>query len=236
MSCGFLFPSQSEVASLYGVAVADEEPSAHGHEVLIFLIEDILDDDDALALHDAAEGDDAGDGGEDGRGLGLARLEELADARQAARDVHGLGALLERLGQGASRLDELAVLDVEVGAAGQEVGHGLVARLVGDDYARLLGVALGGELRDLLLDVARLLVDLLLEGGSGDDVLVADVAVVLGDDRVGEGVEGGQRAVGRDDVARVHDDLGAVAHVDLLVLRDEEDRPAPVLESGITLA
>src|SRR5208283_3396467 len=134
--------------------------------------------------------------------------------------------------QSASRLHQLAVLGVEVGAARQEVGHDLVARLVGDDYARLLRVSLGREFGDLLLDVARLLVYLLLEGGAGDDVLVADVAVVLGDYRVGERVESGQGAVRRHYVAGVHDHLGAVAHVDLLVLGYQEDSAGDYLGIG----
>jgi hypothetical protein len=99
----------------------------------------------------------------------------------------------------------LAVLDVEVGAARQEVLEDFVARFVGDDDARLLGIPLGAELGDLLLDVAGILVDLFLKGGAGDDILIAHIAVVLGDDGVGEGVEGGYGAVGGHHVAHLYD-------------------------------
>ncbi len=223
MSCGFLLPSQSRSPASTVSPSRTRSLRPIGTRCLYSLLKMSLTTTTRLPFTMPRKATMPRDRRQDGRGLGLARLEELADARQAARDVHGLGALLERLGQSAARLHQLAVLDVEVGAAREEVGHDLVARLVGDDYARLLGVALGRELGDLLLDVARFLVDLLLQGGTGDDVLVADIAVVLGDDRVGEGIESGERAVGRDDVAGLHDDLGAVAHVDLLVLRDEED-------------
>ena len=103
MSCGFLLPSQSMSPASTMSPSRTSSLRPIGHEVLEFLAEDVADDDDALALDDALERHRAGDHGEDGRGLGLAGLEELADARQAARDVHGLGAFLEHLGQGAVR-------------------------------------------------------------------------------------------------------------------------------------
>src|SRR5262249_52992314 len=72
------------------------------------------DDDLPLSLHDAAVLDDAVDLRDDGGLPRLARLEQLHHARQAARDVLGLGRLARDLGEHVAGRDVLAILDHQV--------------------------------------------------------------------------------------------------------------------------
>jgi hypothetical protein len=105
----------------------DREVLALGDQVLR-RIADLGDDDDlALALGVLAEVHRAVDLGDDGVVLRLAGLEELGDAGQTAGDVLGLRGLARDLGDHVAGLDEVAVVDEDVGAHRQEV-LGLVVR------------------------------------------------------------------------------------------------------------
>src|SRR3712207_4137725 len=93
----------------YAVALLHVDVRA-ARDVVLALLAVVADDDEAaLALRDGAELDGAVNLAHD-RGLaGLARLEELDDARQAARDVLGLGRLARDLGDHVAGRDLVAV-------------------------------------------------------------------------------------------------------------------------------
>ena len=78
-----------------------------------------------------------------------------------------LALSLSILARVLSGLDLVAVVDVEVGAAGQVVGADLVAVLVGDDHARLLGVssAVNSVIFFSMLPVSSLISSLRVEPG-----------------------------------------------------------------------
>src|SRR4029079_10872396 len=79
------------------------------------------DDDLALALGVLAEGDLAVDLRDDRVVLRLACLEELGDARETTGDVLGLRAFARDLRDDVARLEQVAVLDDDVGADREEV-------------------------------------------------------------------------------------------------------------------
>src|SRR5688500_18960056 len=96
------------------------------------------DDDLALSLHDAAVLHEPVDLRDD-RGLArLARLEELDDARQTARDVLGLRGFARDLGEHLAGRDRIAVFDHQVGMRRHVVLARQLARLVADLDRRLL--------------------------------------------------------------------------------------------------
>ena len=64
---------------------------------------------------------------DDGELLGLARLEQLRDARQTAGDVLGLGGLARNLRDDVAWLDRRALGHVDIGADRQEVTRDVVA-------------------------------------------------------------------------------------------------------------
>src|SRR5690625_3005913 len=83
-------PLAEAVAGADHVALMDAQVLADGDLVGALVALGRGDDDLALASPDVAETDRSVDLGDDGRVLGPPRLEELGDARQAARDVSGL--------------------------------------------------------------------------------------------------------------------------------------------------
>ena len=150
-------------------------------EVFLFRAGDgVLEDELALAAHAAADLDDAVDLGDLARVLRTAGLEEFRHARQAARDVLGLGDLARGLGQQRAGLDLLAFVHDDV-RAGRD-------RVAGDDCVLL------AEQDDLRMQVflvlddhrahdARRLVDLALHGDARDHVAEVHLARLLREDR-----------------------------------------------------
>ena len=231
MSCGLLGPSIS------GSPARTRSPSCtftwtpRGSEVLAGLAALLRHDQDlAQALHDAAVLDQAVDLADDGGLARLARLEQLDDARQTARDVLGLGRLARDLGQHVAGRDRLAVVHHQVGVRRHVVlarhGPALAADL---DRGLLLLV---GRVDDDEAREARDLVHLLVHRHALDDVLEADLAGLLGEDREGVGVPLDERLALLDLLVLLHlharavDDLVALAVAALGVLHDE--RPGPV--------
>ena len=140
----------------------------------------LLDDDRPLAAPLLVEELDAAvDLGDDRRLLGPPGLEELGDARQAAGDVLRAADLARGLGQQGAGGDHLAVADLDAGPLGDVVVVEDLALGVLDDDLRVQ-VAL--VLDDRPPDVARG-VDLDLHRLALDDVLEADLAADLGEDR-----------------------------------------------------
>src|SRR5690606_5530689 len=126
-------------------------------------------DDLALAALDLAEADAAVDLGDNSRVLRLARLEQLGDARQTARDVAGLVDLAADLGQRGAGLDLFAVADRELGTDGDdELAELLLPLRIPDlDHRVQLLVAV---LDDHELTAARRLIELLAHRLILDDV------------------------------------------------------------------
>ena len=111
------------VACLDAVAGVDEQLPALRH-VVVVLESGVADDDEIVILPLAllrAELDEAVDLGHDGRILRLARLEDLGDARQTARDVLRAGDLARLAREQRARRDLLALLHFDAGLAGQVV-------------------------------------------------------------------------------------------------------------------
>src|SRR6185503_19200628 len=96
--------SGSRLAGAHPIALADAEVLALRDQVLLGLADFRRDHHLALALGVLAERHDAVDLGDDRVLLRLARLEQLGDARKAARDVLGLGGLARDLGDDVARL------------------------------------------------------------------------------------------------------------------------------------
>ena len=103
-------PADERVAGLHVVAGMDLELLVLRDVVLLLHAALVADDDGHLsAALVAAELDGAGDLGQDGRVLGLARLEDFGDARQAAGDVHRAGRFARLAGEHVAGLDLLPV-------------------------------------------------------------------------------------------------------------------------------
>ena len=151
------------------------------HEVLAIEAALALDDDRALAAALLAEVDGAVDLGEHRRVLRTSRLEQLGHARQTARDVLGALDLARRLREQFAGRDLFAVLDEQVGLLRHLDDGQTVLVLVDDDEVRVQ-VALVLD-HHLALDL-RLGVALGAERLALEDVLVADRARDLGEDRV----------------------------------------------------
>ena len=158
----------------------DAEVLAVGHEVLALDAALVADDDRPLAAPLLVEQLDAAvDLGDDRRLLGPPGLEELGDARQAAGDVLGAAHLARGLGQQRAGRDHLAVVDLDAGPLGDVlVVEGLALGVLDDD----LRVQVALVLDDRAADVARG-VDLDLHRLALDDVVEADLAADLGEDR-----------------------------------------------------
>src|SRR5262249_3764767 len=142
------------VARAHLVALVDAQVLALRHGVL-GLLDDLalrperLDDDRALAALLLAELDEAVDLGDDRGILGLARLEELRDARQTAGDVLRAADLARRLREHVASLDALAVLDLDVRALGDRVEReGLAVRVLEDELRVQVALVLDDQLAD----------------------------------------------------------------------------------------
>src|SRR6185503_3853351 len=89
-------PVHERLTRLHEVALVDADVLALGDQVLAGLADLRRDDDLPLALRVLAERDDTVDLGHDRELLRLARLEELGDPWQTARDVLRLRRLASR--------------------------------------------------------------------------------------------------------------------------------------------
>src|SRR5690606_28640641 len=184
------------------------------------------EDQALLALGVATEAHGAGDFGQDGRLLRLARFEQVGHARQTAGDVAGLGRLLRDTGNDVADIHFGIVGDADDGARRQgvlrgDVGAGqveVVAVLVHQPDHRpqiAVGATLLGRLAVLahhgpamLAAAARLrighhhagqaghLVDVAGHGDAVDEVVELQPALHLGDDRVGVRIPGGDHLPG----------------------------------------
>src|SRR5207247_123110 len=140
----------------------------------------VLDIDGHLAAPlVAAQLDGAGDLGQDGRVLGLARLEDFGDARQAAGDVHRARRFARLARQQVTGLDLLAVLDFDTRLGGQivEIEDLAVGAFDGDAGVALALVLDDDELG--LTDDGALALFLESSGFAFLNVLVTDRARLL---------------------------------------------------------
>ena len=115
------------LAGLDLVALAHGQVLALGDEVLLGVALVRRDEHLALALGVLAEADHAVDLGDDRVLLGLARLEELGDARQTAGDVLGLGGLARDTRDDVAGLDAVALRHRDGRADRQEVPRVVLA-------------------------------------------------------------------------------------------------------------
>src|SRR5690606_305388 len=163
------------------------------HAVRIGLGRDL---DTALVLVVATEFDAAVHLGDDRAVLGTTGFEQLGHPRQTAGDVAGLGAFGRDAGDDLARLDLVAVGHGQNRADRQQVaGVGTRGQLGvgvagGDAHGRtqVRTARAGAPVGDDALGDARGLVGLFLDGQAVDQVLEADDAAHLGQDRGGVGV------------------------------------------------
>ena len=208
MSCGNERAADERVAGLDVVAGVDLEFLVLRDVVLVFHAGFGADDDGHLAAAlVGAELDGAGDFRQDGRVLGLAGLEDFGDAGQTAGDVHRAGGFARLAGEHVAGLDLLAVVDFDTRLGGQVVEVEDLAVVAFDGDAR---VAFALVLDDDELGFAAAALSLFFDadGFAFFDVLVADDAGLLGQDR-------------RD--VRVPDDE-LLARLDLLAVGDQDGR------------
>src|SRR6266581_696319 len=163
------------------VALEDNDVLANGNEVFFLqrgLL--VLDDNAAFAAHARSEINDAVDLGYFRSVFGPARLEQFGHAREAAGDVFGLGGFARGFGHERSGDDFVAFGDHDVGAGGDGIIGDRLALVVGDDD-------LGVQILLVFDDDHGLLgggfIDFLLHGHPFDDVVEADFAGLLGEDR-----------------------------------------------------
>ena len=172
-----------------------------------------LDDDGAFALAVFAEADAAGDLGHDGRVARPACLEDFGDARQTAGDVLRAADFARRLGEQRCRPTTAGRLaDFQVGLFRDVVDFEALAPLVLDD--------------DLRVQIALVLHDDPAFGAGGvaflaerfafDDVLEADPAAALGEDRDAVRVPFAQRCARLDRLAVLDEQHGAVGNREFL--------------------
>src|SRR4030095_12752129 len=208
-------PVHQRLPGAHAVALVHADVLAARDQVLLGLGVVGPDHDLPHALDEAAHLDPAVDLGDDGLLLGLARLEQLRDPRQTARDVLGLGRLTRDLGDDVGGEDLGAVRHVEVRAHRQGVpvpiarlrGPRALAGRADDDAGLQLAL---GVLDDDLAREAGDLVELLAHRHALDDVLVLDPPGELGQDRVGERVPLDEHGPRPDALLGLHLDLGAV--------------------------
>lgn len=117
-----------QVAALDEVAVGHGDVLALGHQVFLGFAHFRRDDELALALGFAREGNGARDFGNHGHILGLADFEQLGDSRKTTHDVAGLGGFTRLTGDDVAREHLLAVLDHDDRADGEAVDRGELAR------------------------------------------------------------------------------------------------------------
>ena len=176
-----------------------------------------------LVLVVAAELHRAGDLGDDRVILRTTRLEQFGDARQTAGDVAGLRRFHRDTRDDVAGLDRAARIDrddrfdrqrVAGVAAALQLGDLAVAVL--DDDRRLQGrrALVEAPVDDHALGDAGRLVDRLRHRRAFDEILEADDAVDLGQDRPGVGIPFGDALAALDLVALV--DLQARAVLDAM--------------------
>ena len=197
-------------------------------------------DDAALRLVVLAELDPAVAFGDNGVVLGLARLEQFGDARQATGDVTGLGELARDPRQHVAGMYAAAVLDAEdrvhrhevagLDAVGQH--HDLSLLIAKRDTRPQIG-ALGllFPVDDDPVGDARRLVDHLAVGDALDHVDVIGDSFAFGDDRQGVGIPLGHLLALLDHIAFIDQKLGAVRHAVARL-----DAPALVLQHDLAVA
>src|SRR6266705_835866 len=203
------------LAGLHAIALVNADVLAARDQVLLGLAVVGADHDLPHALHEAAHLDTPVDLGDDGLLLGLARLEQLRDARQTAGDVLGLGRLARDLGDDVGGVDLGAVRHAQVRAHRKRVPvtldglHGRLALAGRADDDAGLQLALRVFDDDLARE-ARDIVEFLPYRHALEDVLVLDPAGELGEDRVGERVPLDEHGPRLDPLVGLHFDLGAV--------------------------
>src|SRR2546426_19123 len=238
-------PVHEGLTRLDTVALVNADVLTARDQVLLGLAVVGPDHDLAHALDEAAHLDPAVDLGDDRLLLGLARLEQLRDARQTARDVLGLGRLARDLGDDVGGEDLGAVRHGEVRAHRKRVPvtlGGLHGRLPlagrADDDAGLQFAL--RVLDDDLAREARDLVELLAHGDALEDVLVLDPTRELGEDRVGERIPLDEHGPRLDPLVRLDFDLGAVDDRVALALAaavvGDTDLAVPVRRDQIAVA
>ena len=127
MSCSSGVAFGQQVAALDEVAVGHGDVLALGHQVFLGFAHFRRDDELALALGFAREGNGARDFGNHGHILGLADFEQLGDSRKTTHDVAGLGGFTRLTGDDVAREHLLAVLDHDDRADGEAVDRGELA-------------------------------------------------------------------------------------------------------------
>ena len=127
-------PSVRRLADADAVAFVHDEMLALRDQVLADHVRLLVADGDLdEALRADAEADDAFDLGDDGGVLGLARLEELGHARQAAGDVLGLRDFLRDLGHDVADVHGLLLGHEQDGVGRKREHRDLLAALLDDD-------------------------------------------------------------------------------------------------------
>src|SRR5262249_14949607 len=208
------------VALLDHIAVLQVNVLALGDEVFLRLLAlvDRLDDDAALVLIVAPEADRARGFRDDRRLFWPARLEQLRHPRQTAGDVTGLGAF----GRDArddvaglhmrSRIDRDDGVDRELVARLAAAGelHVLAGLVLDHDRRMQVHAAAGAPIGHHALGDAGRLVERLRHRLAFDQILEADRALDLGQDRPGIGIPFGDALTAFDLVALVDQHAGAV--------------------------
>src|SRR5690606_34195302 len=179
------------------VALVDPEVLADGD--LVHTLRPLRRDHDDLALAalDLAEPDRAVELGDAGGILGPARLDQLRDPGQPARDVARLVDLAADLGQRGPRLDELSVTHRELRAHGDDELAELLVPLGRPDLDHRVQLLLA-VLDDHELPAAGRLIQLLADRLLLDDVHELDAPGEVRDDRLGI------RVPTEEEVARLH--------------------------------
>src|SRR3546814_730389 len=217
------------LALLHVLAFEHDDLAVLGNQLLVLVALGAADDQALLALGVLAEADHAGLFGQDRLVLGLAGLEQVGHARQAAGDVAGLGRFLRHLGDHVAHADRGTVLQVDDRARRQQVlrrqvgpGDGeVLALLVDDAHDRAQVLALRAAtlgIGDLARGQAGQVVGLLDHGHAVDEVDEADETGDFRHDRVVMRIPVRDRLPGLDRGAVLDVDGGAVGQLVALAL------------------
>src|SRR5580693_9358615 len=204
------------VALLDEIAVLQMDVLALGDQIFpgLLILAGRLDGDAPLVLVVAAEPHRAGNLGDDRRFFRPPRLEQLRHPRQTAGDVARLGAFGRDTGDDVAGADMHAGIDRDDGVHGQQRAGVAAAAELEDlavlalDHQRRAQVLLaaGGArapIDDNALGDAGRLVERLGQRLTFDQILVADRAVDLGEDRPGIRVPLGDALAALDVIAFV---------------------------------
>ena len=213
------------LALLNVLALKDIDAAPLGNQRLHGIALDRRDHQPLLALGGSAETNHARGFGEHCRLLGFARLEEVRHPRQATGDVPRLGAFLGNAGNDVANMHRILVLQVEDGVAGQRIGRILgcipLPRRIDQHQRRTQVLARGRTvLRVENRDVGQAgqLVGLAIDRMAFLHVLEFDLALHLGDDRVGVRVPAGNHVPGFNGIAFRHRNDRAVGQLVTLPL------------------